>query len=497
MAQSIQKVCIIGAGPNGLMTARHVSECPNTDVTIFESNSEVGGLWIYDEKNEADPKFEAEKKNDTYYQLNNYFHASLYPYLQSNLPYFFMAFKDLSHADVIPDVPVFIDIAQHKTYLNAYADKFDLKNKIVFSTLVKSVRLYDNLSPEIQDGILEKRKFVVTTVNSRGGDLNASVRVHSFDYVLVCTGHNSMPHIPQVENIERFQGKVMTAKSFREPTSEFFIDKKIMVVGTSYSAIDIIVQLFDNPYVGSQNLKHLTLVGRDIKHIQTSDDFAKYRTSGRLSVVPGEIKEIVGPNTIKLTDQSEHEIDTLVFCTGYELHFPFLDFEKDRMVDFQKKSFSGKLIAPLYKRMISIREPCLLFIAIVDYTPIGSFICESQGLIAKAIIVGKYKLPSRNEMFQSFLNDIDDLQWNHNISATWLFKFLPMKIDLKYFEDLNSVLRNIYPHDEKLSKEFYDAVMETSKKMLEFMSSGNVISYKKFDFHKTFNRSIKSTTEFI
>lgn len=310
MNSTIKKICISVAGPNGLMSARHLSECHNTEVTIFEANNEVGGLWVYDEKNEADKKFEPEKRNDNYYKLNHYFHASLYLYLQSNLPYFFMGFKDLSDADLVKDISVFINISQHKAYLEAYAEKFDLKRKTVFNTLVKSVRLYENLTPEMQEQVPEKRKFAVTTAISRGSDLEKDAKVHAFDYVVVCTGHNSKTHVPEVKGIEKFKGKVMTAKSFREPSADHFIDKRVLVLGASYSAIDMVVQLFDNLYVGPQNLKGMTLVGRGVQGMKTSNDFDKYRRSGKLNVVEGEINEVIGDNTIRLSDGSEREIDT-------------------------------------------------------------------------------------------------------------------------------------------------------------------------------------------
>ena len=43
-----RKVCIIGAGYAGLCAARHLLEA-DLEVTIFEKQHSVGGLWIYDE----------------------------------------------------------------------------------------------------------------------------------------------------------------------------------------------------------------------------------------------------------------------------------------------------------------------------------------------------------------------------------------------------------------------------------------------------------------
>lgn len=43
---SIQKVIIIGAGPAGLVSARHAI-AKGYHVTIYEQNSELGGVWVY------------------------------------------------------------------------------------------------------------------------------------------------------------------------------------------------------------------------------------------------------------------------------------------------------------------------------------------------------------------------------------------------------------------------------------------------------------------
>lgn len=44
------KIAIVGAGPCGLCAAKHALKYGH-DVTVFEQNSEIGGLWDYTEKN--------------------------------------------------------------------------------------------------------------------------------------------------------------------------------------------------------------------------------------------------------------------------------------------------------------------------------------------------------------------------------------------------------------------------------------------------------------
>lgn len=174
-----------------------------------------------------------------------------------------------------------------------------------------------------------------------------------------------------------------------------------------------------------------------------------------------------------------------------------MDFETDKMIDFNRNAFSGKFIAPIYKRFVSIREPNLFFIGFLDYSAFGSFCDEAQALLAKAIVDGKYKLPSQDEMIQSFLKDINDIQWSYGKSMACFFKMFPLKLDIAYLEDLKSLLKEIYPHDIEKVKEFNDALIASYKKILEFFSSGNVLSYKKFDFHIIFERRTRNSTSFM
>ena len=48
IANNIQRqIVIIGAGPSGLVAAKEFSKDKNNNVTVIESESEVGGTWFY------------------------------------------------------------------------------------------------------------------------------------------------------------------------------------------------------------------------------------------------------------------------------------------------------------------------------------------------------------------------------------------------------------------------------------------------------------------
>ena len=63
----------------------------------------------------------------------------------------------------------------------------------------------------------------------------------TFDYVIVASGHYSTPHIPSFPGIENFPGIVMHAHDLRDPSA--YKGQNVLLVGSSYSAEDIALQL--------------------------------------------------------------------------------------------------------------------------------------------------------------------------------------------------------------------------------------------------------------
>ena len=483
------KLAIIGAGPAGLVSTRHLSQSPNLQITVFEANKDIGGLWVYDERTDADPKFDSQKTQDPYYKLNGGYHSSMYTYLQSNLPYFYDAFKDLAHPDVDPNFPMYFNIHQQKQYLDAYAEKFGLRKYIQLNTLVQSVRLYENLTPEEQSKAPEQRKFLVQTVKED------SIQYHVFDYVLVATGHHTKPYIPEIAGIEKFKGKILAAKDFKNPDAEYLKEKKVMILGSSFSATDLAVQMLENPYVGPQPVDKIMLVGRKLGFLGGSEDLKPFIERGKLSVFIGEIKQVLNENTVELSDGTTREVDTIIFATGYKFSFQFLDLEKDKFIDFDPNQSRGKFLGPIYKRFICIREPDFFFVGNLDAAALSFSIFEIHAMIIKHIIEGKIKLPSKEKMTESFLQDLDDLRHKHKMPMENT-QLPPIMMDVPYWKEMKDWLAETYPSDEKKRQEFDDAMVKTYQQMGQIFFSGNIISVKKFDYNTIFPRDLRNTTEF-
>ena len=191
------RVALVGAGPVGLMALKNLTE-DGFDVTSFEKRAYVGGLW-----NSA---------NDSYISVtsNTIFNSSRFVSAITDFPF-------PEHHDDFPSAPQLVE------YLNAYADRFDLRKHIRLSTEVVSVRRVD-------------QEWEVTT-NTKGSE----PVVEHFDKLLVATGSFLTPRTPELEGIEQFQGKTVHSINFPDPSE--FKDENVLIVGLHATAQDISVEL--------------------------------------------------------------------------------------------------------------------------------------------------------------------------------------------------------------------------------------------------------------
>jgi len=393
------------------------------------------------------------------------------------------------------DIPSFVKHSQHKKYLDAYAEKFELRKYIQLNTLVKSVRLSKHLSSEEKSQMGVSRKFIVEAMRTTMSG-HAYVTIHTFDYVVIASGHNSKPYVPEIKGIENFKGKIMNSKCFREPNTDYLKSKKIIVVGSGFSAIDIATQLLENPYLGPQEVEKITIIGRKIGFLANSDDYSSYIKSGKLCLVEGEIENVIDEKSIKFSDGTVHEADTLIFSTGYMFNFPFLDLEKDNFVDFDPKAFRGKFMGPIYKRFVCIRDPDLFFIGLIDDSSLADLCFELHILIIRYLIEGKLKLPSKDKMIQSFLKDIDDLRFVYQKPLD-NFKLARETMDISYWREIKEWVNEAHDGDKEKGKRFEEMALKVYRKMVEITSAGNYLSYKKYDFSGMFIEDLKNSVDFI
>ena len=187
------RVAIIGTGPCGLsqlmaFEAARKKGAKIPEIVAFEKQSDWGGLWNYTWRTGLDENGEP-------------VHGSMYRYLWSNGPKECLEFADYTFdrhfRQPIPSYPpreVLYD------YITGRAKKSGVRKHIRFATPVRFVE-FDN----------KTEKFNVTSEDLQRPRRRTS---ENFDFVIVATGHFSIPNVPNFEGIEKFPGRVMHAPRF-------------------------------------------------------------------------------------------------------------------------------------------------------------------------------------------------------------------------------------------------------------------------------------------
>jgi dimethylaniline monooxygenase (N-oxide forming) len=193
------KVCVIGAGPSGLTTIKQLLD-EGHDVTCFEKNENIGGIW-YRHQNDRDE-------------------MKVYDNLLLTISAKLMSFSDfMDERD-----RVFFTREQYLAYLESYADTFRLRERVRFNTSVTAVQ-------RRKDGL-----WCVATM-SHGARVD-----HVFDAVAVCSGPFQIPNM-DVANLDQFTGDVVHSSAYRN--ADRFRDKKVLVVGLAESGADLLRQISD------------------------------------------------------------------------------------------------------------------------------------------------------------------------------------------------------------------------------------------------------------
>jgi dimethylaniline monooxygenase (N-oxide forming) len=387
------KVCVIGAGSSGIATCQ-VLGARGIDFDCFEKGSEVGGNWRYNNDNGM---------------------SSAYRSLFINTSRRMMQYATYPMPDDYPDYPHHAQIA---AYFDSYVDHFGLRERIRFNTEVERAE-------PAEDG-----RWEVTTSDGATG---------VYDAVLVANGHHWDPKWPDppFPGQDGFTGDQLHSHHYREP-DERFQGKRVLVLGIGNSATDISVEISRQAeitylamrrgahvipkYIGGKPTDELApawvsrlpfwvtrrLFARRLRQVQgtmesyglpkpdhklgeahptVSSDLLPGIGHGRIKVKPN-IARIAG-GTVHFVDGTSAEVDTIVWCTGYRISFPFLSSEV--------MATEGNHV-PLFRRVVHPERPGLYFIGLVQ--PLGAImpIAELQAEWIADVLEGRAALPDADTM---------------------------------------------------------------------------------------------------
>ncbi len=353
------KIAILGAGPSGLAQLRAFEAARKAglddipDIVCFEKQADWGGMWNYTWRTGLDAHGEP-------------VHASMYRYLWSNGPKECLEFADYSFEEHFGrSIPSYPPRAVLLDYIMGRVEKSDVRKYVRFNTAVRWVEYSEQTT-----------KFTVTVMDHEKGRLESD----EFDYVVVATGHFSTPNVPEFEGLDRFPGRVLHAHDFRDAAE--FAGKRLLLVGSSYSAEDI----------GTQCYKY------GAKEVTFS-----YRSAPMGHDWPDAFSEVpllthVDGHTAHFKDGSTREVDAIVLCTGYQHHFPFLPD------DLRLRTNNRLYPRNIYKGIFFQDNPRLMYLGMQDqYFTFNMF--DAQAWYARDVMLGRIALPdfdARNADIESW-----------------------------------------------------------------------------------------------
>jgi lysine/ornithine N-monooxygenase len=166
---------------------------------------------------------------------------------------------------------------------------------------------------------------------------NAETKSRVFDAVCIANGHYAMPNIPYLKGIESYQGRTMHSIEYDSP--ECFASETVLCVGGRASGSDLAKE-----------------ISRYASHVYLSDSKVQAaETQGNVTFVPRSISInaegcIAFANDCRITPR----VDTIIFCTGYDYHFPFINDNSN----FELSVKPGeRRVMPLYRAIMAHRSP--------------------------------------------------------------------------------------------------------------------------------------------
>ena len=400
MADMPNRVCIIGAGSSGISAAKTLKE-RGIPFDCYEAGDRVGGNWVYENRNGM---------------------SSAYKSLFINTSKPRMQFSDYPMPDHYPVFPHHTQIAE---YFNNYVEHFNVKQHIRFNTTVTSAIPLENGGWEItlHDG-----------------------STHRYRALLVANGHHWDPRWPEPPFEGHFDGSVIHSHYYKTPDA--YMDKQVLVLGFGNSAMDIAVEtsrVSAMTYLAVRRGFHIIpkyilgrpldqqaipkfipwawqrkLIGPIIRlqvgklsdfglpepdypilhaHPTVSSEILNRITHGCIKPKPN-IQRLDGDGVI-FTDGSRERVDCIIYCTGYKVTFPF--FRPEHIVAKNND-------LPVFRRVFHPRYPDLFFIGLLQ--PLGAImpLAELQSKWVSRYLLGKYALPSPEEMMQDIQREREEMR---------------------------------------------------------------------------------------
>ncbi len=118
------------------------------------------------------------------------------------------------------------------------------------------------------------------------------------------------------------------------------------------------------------------------------------------------IQQLDGDGVI-FTDGTREPIDSIIYCTGYKVTFPFF---KPEIIEARDNDL------PLFQRVFSPRYPDLFFIGLLQ--PLGAImpLAEIQSIWISKYLLGQYGLPPQSHLLKDIQREREEVRKRYGSS---------------------------------------------------------------------------------
>ena len=296
------------------------------------------------------------------------FLSPIYEHLETNIPKPLMKFSDLSFPDSSPLFPKHEAVQK---YLKDYAK--DILHMIRFGVQVINVELKHNK-------VEESFSWSVDCL-----DLRTRWKTQeTYDAVIVASGNYNVPYIPDIQGVQTwdatFPASISHSKYYRTPKS--FNEKKVVIIGNSASGLDISSQIVHTCQ------KPLLLSQRSESYVAAS-----FSSHPNIKHVPQITRFDAANRRIVFSDGSEeHEVDRIIFCTGYLYSMSFLSTLNPNPIS------DGSRVEHTYQHLFYAPNPTLAFLTLPQKI-IPFPLAEAQAAVVARVWSGRSSLlPTYEDM---------------------------------------------------------------------------------------------------
>lgn len=392
------RYCIIGAGTSGLAAAKNLKQ-HGIPCDVFEKLDDVGGNWYYGQPG-----------------------SSVYKstHLISSKPG--TEYTDFPMPKDYPDYPNHWQVHE---YIKNYARHFGLYELITFNTSVERVEPIT----AGRDGATPLWQVTLSNGETR-----------RYGGIIICNGHNWDPKWPNYPG--HFDGLVLHSCQYKTP--DVLADKRVLVVGAGNSGCDIAVESAQNAKITFHSTRrgyyynpkytfgkpsdqvnelllrlHVPLILQrwiysiilklliglpqdyglpkpDHKFFETHPIVNQliyyYVAQGDIKPKP-DVQELRGDRVL-FKDGSEEPIDVIIYATGFNITFPFIDKVHLNWQDGKPRLY-WHVFHPHYDNLfvIGLIQPDSGQWGLVDYQSqaVAKFICATQNNPVKADMMRRLK----------------------------------------------------------------------------------------------------------